>query len=85
MKFLDFRQLPAHPAALTTSAEEASVPRGLKKSDAFYGNPYIAGALAQESLNFNKEDIVYDRASEKIDRSEIFKLINNLKRAHHEP
>ncbi|KAH1012058.1 hypothetical protein HUJ04_001300 [Dendroctonus ponderosae] len=74
----------AHPAALATAIEESSIPNGLKKSEPFYGNPFIADALAKESLNFNKETVVFDRPSEQIDRREIAKLINSLKRVHHE-
>ncbi|XP_066156594.1 uncharacterized protein [Euwallacea fornicatus] len=76
--------LRASPAALANSVEESSVPSDLRKSDNFYRNPYIGNALARESLNLNKENLVHDRASEQIDRSQIFKLINNLNRVHYE-
>ncbi|CAG9764382.1 unnamed protein product [Ceutorhynchus assimilis] len=78
------RQVYAHPTVLATSVEESSVPHELKKSENFYNNPYIASALAKESLTFNKESVIYERPSEKIDRSQIVKLINNLNRAHYE-
>ncbi|XP_060524422.1 uncharacterized protein LOC132700867 [Cylas formicarius] len=81
--FPHHRSVPAHPRALQTSLEESVLPEGLSKSNHFYGNPLIAGALARESLNFNKEAVVYDRPSEKIPRDEIAKLINNLHRVHH--
>ncbi|XP_050300388.1 uncharacterized protein LOC126738935 [Anthonomus grandis grandis] len=77
-------QVLAHPTALATSLEESTVPHSLKKSDNFYNNPYIARSLASESLTFNKEQVVYDRASEHIERGQIVKLINNLNRAHYE-
>ncbi|XP_066245964.1 uncharacterized protein [Euwallacea similis] len=76
--------LRASPAALANSAEEASVPSNLRKSDNFYGNSYIGSALARESLNLNKENLVHNRASEQIDRNQIVKLINNLNRVHYE-
>ncbi|XP_030765705.1 uncharacterized protein LOC115889768 [Sitophilus oryzae] len=75
---------PAHPKAVETSLEESVIPSELKKSDNFYSNPNVASALARESLNFNKETVIYDRPSEKINRQEIAKLINNLYRVHHE-
>ncbi|XP_076256157.1 uncharacterized protein LOC143193717 [Rhynchophorus ferrugineus] len=75
---------PAHPKAIETSWEESHIPSELKKSDNFYSNPNVATALAKESLNFNKETVIYDRPSEKIERTEIIKLINNLHRAHNE-
>ncbi|KAL1491556.1 hypothetical protein ABEB36_012135 [Hypothenemus hampei] len=77
-------QLPAHPTVLAALLEESAVPNDLKKSNTFYGNPIIANALSEESLAFNKEMVVYDRPSERIDRQQIVKLINSLNRVHYE-
>lgn len=65
----------AHHSVIENAAQEAQLPRELVNP--FYKNPVIAARLAKESLITNKEFAVFNRETERIPRSEIFKIFEH--------
>lgn len=67
----------AHEAVLQNSAWEQQLPVELQKSSRFYSNPRTAAHLAQESWFTDKENPVFSRKAEEIDRDQIGKIFRN--------
>jgi hypothetical protein len=53
------------------------LPVELSKSARFYSDPKTAAHLAQESWFTEKENPVFARKAEEIDRSQVFKIFRN--------
>ena len=66
-----------HPAVVANSAWEQQLPRELLKSSRFYDNPHTPEALARESWLTDKENPVFSRKAEEIDRSQVSKIFRN--------
>jgi hypothetical protein len=67
----------AHSAVIQNSAWEQTLPEELSKSARFYNNPKTAAHLAEESWFTDKENPVFARKAEEIDRSQVAKIFHN--------
>lgn len=67
----------AHPAVVQNAIAESQLPADL--INPFYKNPAVASGLAKESWFTDKEFPVHHREAEKISRSQIYKIISQLR------
>jgi hypothetical protein len=67
----------AHSAVIQNAAWEQQLPEELLKSARFYNNPKTAAKLAEESWFTDKENPVFARKAEEIDRSQVAKIFHN--------